>query len=233
MTVASYSDEEMIQLSGIQHYVFCPRQWALIHIERLWDDNFLTAEGSLLHSNVDNPAMRETDSTGTLTLRGIRLASKTLGLSGTADAIELHPHEDAPKDKAELIKSRMFDLIPVEYKRGHRKTSDCDRIQVAAQAMIMEEMLGISVSRGAIFYWEERHREYFDIDTALRSAVIDAVSEMHRLSDKKILPESRKNSSCRACSLFNTCLPTLSGKSARKYIDDTLSDMTKQNEKTP
>lgn len=224
MTGGIYSEEEMLQLSGIQHYVFCPRQWALIHIDQLWDDNLLTAEGTMLHSNVDNPFMRETDGTGTVTLRGIRVVSDTLGLSGTADAVELHPHKDAPKDKASLLKSRMFELIPVEYKRGRRKVSDCDRIQVAAQGMALEEMLGINVSRGAIFYWEERHREYFDIDASLRTYVREAVAEMHRLTDSKTLPEPPKRNNCRACSLFDSCMPSLHRKSALKYIDDTLGN---------
>lgn len=224
MTGGIYSEEEMLQLSGIQHYVFCPRQWALIHIDRLWDDNILTAEGTMLHSNVDNPFMRETDGSGTVTLRGIRVVSNTLGLSGTTDAVELHSHKDAPRDKASLLKSRMFDLVPVEYKRGRRKVSDCDRLQVAAQAMAIEEMSGINVPRGAIFYWEERHREYFDIDATLRAAVREAAAEMHRLADSKTLPEPIKTSGCKACSLFDSCMPTLHRKSAQKYVNDTLGN---------
>lgn len=93
MISGQYSDEEMLQLSGIQHYAFCPRQWALIHIEQLWDNNSLTAEGTLLHQNVDNPFVRETDGSGIITLRGVRIASHNLGLSGIADAIQLRPHK--------------------------------------------------------------------------------------------------------------------------------------------
>lgn len=212
MTDGIYSEEEMLQLSGIQHYVFCPRQWALIHIDKLWNDNILTAEGTMLHNNVDNPFMRETDGSGTITLRAIRVVSSTLGLSGTADAVELHPHKDAPKDKASLLKSRMFDMIPVEYKRGRRKVSDCDRLQVAAQSMALEEMQGINVTRGAIFYWEERHREYFEIDAALRAAVRETAKEMHRLADSKNRPEPMKTSSCKACSLFDSFMPPSIGK---------------------
>lgn len=224
MTSGIYSEEEMLQLSGIQHYVFCPRQWALIHIDQLWVDNILTAEGTMRHCNVDNPFMRETDGSGIVTLRGIRVVSNTLGLSGTADAVELHPHKDAPKHKASLLKSRMFDLVPVEYKRGRRKVSDCDRLQVVAQAMAIEEMQGINVTRGAIFYWEERHREYFEIDASLRTAVREAAAEMHRLADSKTLPKPIKTSSCKACSLFDSCMSTLHRKSALKYIDDTLGN---------
>ncbi len=144
--MSGYDDENMLQLSGIQHYVFCPRQWALIHVEKLWYDNRLTMEGTLLHANVDNPFKRKTNGSSTITLRGLRIASVQLGLSGIADAVELYPHEHAPVNLQALIASRMFTAMPVEYKRGRRKISDCDRIQVTAQAMILEEMLDISVA---------------------------------------------------------------------------------------
>lgn len=232
MISGQYSDEEMLQLSGIQHYAFCPRQWALIHIEQLWDNNSLTAEGTLLHQNVDNPFVRETDGSGIITLRRVRIASHNLGLSGIADAIQLRPHKGAPRQKASLLKSRMFELIPIEYKRGHRKVNDCDRMQVSAQAMILEEMLGISISRGAIFYWEQRHREYFDVDFRLRSAVMEAVAEMHKLVETKILPESPQKGYCKSCSLFDSCLPSISLKSAQDYLDNTLSEIKKDNEET-
>ena len=138
-TTPLYEEEEMLQLSGIQHYVFCPRQWALIHLEQLWTDNSLTTEGSLLHENVDNPFIRETNGSQTITLRGFRLASPVLGLSGIADAIEIYPYENAPTSKQALLKSKLYDALPIEYKRGKPKTTDCDRIQVTTQAIILEE----------------------------------------------------------------------------------------------
>ena len=228
MSTCGYRDEEMLQLSGIQHYVFCPRQWALIHLEQLWDDTYLTAEGSLLHANVDNPFTRETNGSGLLTLRGIRLVSSRLGLSGIADAVEIYPFEDAPKVKSSLLKSKKYDLIPVEYKRGRRKANDCDCLQVVAQAMILEEMLGVMIKRGAIFYWEERHREYFDINDDMRDKVEKAVSDMHKIMSESSLPLAHKCSSCKSCSLIDRCLPALSGKSASKYINDTLKESNEE-----
>lgn len=225
-----YTDDRMLQLSGIQHYTFCPRQWALIHIEQMWDDNRLTAEGTMLHSNVDNPFRRETNGSPVVTLRGFRLVSATLGLSGVADALELHPSPDAPTRKSDLLNSKMYEAIPIEYKRGRRKTNDCDRIQVVAQAMIIEEMLGIDIKRGAIFYWEERQREYFEIFDSMRSEVKQTVKIMHRLFDKHILPKAHKNRSCRSCSLIDICMPSLTSKSARKYISDTIDTMTSLDE---
>lgn len=221
----TYTEEEMLQLSGIQHYVFCPRQWALMQLEQVWADNFLTAEGTLLHKNVDNPFVRETNGSSTLTLRGLRIASPRLGLTGIADAVEIYPFQEAPTRKHELLKSKLYDALPIEYKRGKPKTSDCDRIQVAAQAMLLEEMLGITINKGAIFYWEERHREYVDISPQLRDNVIHAAQEMHDIVEADHLPSAIKKRHCRSCSLFDFCLPSLTGKSAKKFITDSLQSI--------
>lgn len=214
----------MLSLSGIQHYVFCPRQWALIHMEQQWVDNRLTTEGELLHANVDNPFLRETNGGDVVTLRGLRLYSSTLHLAGVADAVELHPMAGAPAEKSELIASRQFTALPIEYKRGRRKISNCDRVQVAAQAMILEEMLGVTVSRGAVFYWEERHREYFDIDESMRQQVLAASREMQMIMETRRLPEARKRRECGACSLYEVCCPSLGGKSAADYLRKMLQD---------
>lgn len=217
-----YNEEDMLQLSGIQHFVFCPRQWALIHIEQVWADNSLTTEGSLLHENVDNPFLRETNGSQTITLRGFRLASPILGLSGIADAIEIYPYENAPSSKQALLKSKLYDVLPIEYKRGNPKISDCDRIQVTAQAIILEEMLGLKISKGAIFYWETRHREYFDISPELREATIKISTEMHLSFRQNAIPKAIKKSHCQKCSLIDYCLPSIKGRSATKYISDSI-----------
>ena len=221
-----YADEDMLQLSGIQHYVFCPRQWALIHLEQQWTDNYLTAQGSMLHTNVDNPAVRETNGSPTITLRGLRLASPRLGISGIADAVEIKPHQGAPKSKKALLRSKQYTLLPVEYKRGRPKTTDCDRLQVVAQAMILEEMLGVRATEGAIFYWEVRHREYFDITDAQRAEVERIVGEMHSLIETGTMPPGRRTSSCRSCSLTDTCMPRISAKSAKNYLNTLLDEET-------
>lgn len=220
-----YTDEEMLQLSGIQHYVFCPRQWALIHIEQQWADNSLTAEGSLLHKNVDNPFLRETNGTQTITLRSFRLASPVLGLSGIADAIEIIPHANAPTTKQRLLKSKLYDAMPIEYKRGKTKTSDCDRIQVTAQAMILEDMLGLKIFKGAIFYWETRHREYFDITNKLKEDTLKIVSEMHAIFNDGTIPKAIKKSHCKNCSLLDICLPSLKGRSAIEYLSASIKSI--------
>lgn len=221
-----YTEEEMLQLSGLQHYVFCPRQWALIHLEQLWADNILTAEGTLLHQNVDNPYLRETNGSNVVTLRGLRIASPDLGLSGIADAVEIIPFDDAPNQKQTLLKSKLFFALPIEYKRGKPKTTDCDRLQVVAQAIMIEEMFSIHIDKGAIFYWEIRHREYFDITDEMRSMVKKMANEMHAIVKSGILPKAIKKSHCRNCSLIDYCLPSLTGKSAKRYLQDSLKSIT-------
>lgn len=217
-----YSEEEMLQLSGVQHFVFCPRQWALIHIEQLWADNSLTVEGSLLHENVDNPFNREVNGPSVITLRGLRLCSSRLGLSGIADAVEIHPYPDAPAGKQAILKSGLFDALPVEYKRGKSKINDCDRLQVVAQSVILEEMLKIKITRGAVFYWETRHREYIDISEDLRGNLHTVVAMMHDIARSNILPSPIKKPHCRSCSLLDVCIPSLSGRSALKYLKNSL-----------
>lgn len=221
-----YTEDEMLQLSGIQHYVFCPRQWALIHIEQQWADNSLTTEGTMLHENVDNPFLRETNGSQTITLRGFRLASPVLGLSGIADAVEIYPHENAPAYKQALLKSKLYDALPIEYKRGKPKITDCDRIQVAAQAIILEEMLGVKIHKGAVFYWETRHREYFDISDELKEKTIQTASDMHEAFKTSTIPKAIKKIHCKNCSLLDNCLPALKGRSAVKYLSDSIESIS-------
>lgn len=224
-----YDEEDMLQLSGIQHYMFCPRQWALIHIEQVWEENYLTAEGSLLHQNVDNPFMRETGHTDVLTLRGLRLSSARLGISGIADAVEIHPYDDAPKRKADILKSKRYEALPVEYKRGKPKINDCDRMQVVAQCVLLEEMLGIPIKRGAIFYWETRHREYVDVNQEMKDQLEIICDEMHEIFKSRIIPGACKKKECRSCSLYDHCLPSLHGRSVKKYFQDSIDDLEKMS----
>lgn len=229
-----YTEDEMLQLSGIQHYVLCPRQWALICMEQYWEDNGLTTEGSILHANVDNPFYRETSGSNILTLRGLRLSSKKLGLSGIADAVEIIPHSEERMTKARLLESGKFDMLPIEYKRGTRKINDCDRIQVTAQALMLEEQFKIRINRGAIFYWQDRHREYFEISDDLRRRTEEMACEMHRIIDSMSIPKSEKKPHCNKCSLIDYCMPGISGKSANRYIEESIRGlMDQQSEMTP
>ncbi len=215
-----YSEDELLQLSGIQHFAFCPRQWALIQLDQIWEDNYLTSEGTMLHQNVDNPFLRETNGSNIITLRGFKITSLSLGLNGIADAIEIYPFKNAPTSKKALLKSKLYDALPIEYKRGKPKANNCDRLQVTAQGMILEEMLGIKIKKGAVFYWEIRHREYFDITDELRADVRTMTSQMHSIIKNGDLPQTIKKAHCRNCSLIDQCMPSIKRQSAKKYILD-------------
>ena len=205
-----YTDDEMLMLSGIQHYMFCPRQWALIHIEQQWADNRLTTEGQLLHKNVDNPFYRQKNG-DTITLRSLHIASKRLGLYGITDAVELIP-SDSPKDA--ITHNRYpgyWKPYPVEYKRGHSKLDERDEVQLAAQAMCMEEMYGITVPYGALYYDEVKHRENIAISDSLRTTTVQCAKEMHSIFKSGVMPKPIKASHCRNCSLKDICMPEMSG----------------------
>jgi CRISPR-associated exonuclease Cas4 len=206
----TYAEDDMLMLSGIQHFMFCARQWALIHIEQVWDDNRLTAEGSLLHQNVDNPYYRQMNS-GLITLRGVKVASPTLGLYGVADAVELDPEEDpqAPALQHPRYPGRWRPHV-VEYKHGHTKTEDTDRVQLAAQVICLEEMYGLHLNSAALFYFETRRREEVEIDASLRETTVAMAAEMHRLFERHTLPSPPpRMDRCRRCSLYDLCLPQL------------------------
>lgn len=220
-----YTEEEMLQLSGIQHYVLCPRQWALIHMEQYWEENGLTTEGSLLHTNVDNPFYRETSASNVLTLRGLRISSQRLGLSGIADAVEIIPHSEERMSKTKLLESKKYNMLPIEYKRGTSKINDCDRIQVTAQAMILEEQFKIHINQGAIFYWQQRHREYFEITEDLKRQTEEISHEMHKILESKIIPKSEKKRHCQKCSLIDYCMPGISQKSVCLYLENSIKEL--------
>ena len=141
----SFTDSEPLQLSGLQHFAFCRRQWALIHIEQQWKDNLRTVEGDILHERAHDETIRER-SRDKITIRGLRIASARLGISGACDVVEFRRSKTGAKLAGE---EGFWQPYPVEYKHGTSKTSDADRLQLCAQAMCLEEMLGCAVPEGA------------------------------------------------------------------------------------
>jgi CRISPR-associated exonuclease Cas4 len=180
--------ESALPLSGLQHLAFCPRQWALIHLEQAWEENRLTAEGRLLHEKADLPGQSRRHDLRTV--RGLALLSRRLGVTGRADVVEFRPEP-----------------FPVEYKRGRRKPDDCDLVQLCAQALCLEEMLCQPVPRGAIFYGEPRRRLDVEFSSQLRARTEALAAEMHRLYQARETPPARPGNYCRNCSLINICLP--------------------------
>ncbi len=213
-----YSDEEFLALSGIQHFAFCRRQWALIHMEQRWQENYLTASGQVVHQRAHDDAMRERRGS-LLVVRGLFVQSCELGLSGICDVVEFR--ED-PQGVPLAGEKGTWKPIPVEYKRGKSKVDDCDRLQVCAQAMCLEEMLGCDIGSGFLFYKQTQSREPVLFADDLRKAVRSAADEMHQLFRRGHVPRVRKTKRCAACSLAEECLPSLQQRSAREYIEDTL-----------
>lgn len=222
----TYDDDLMLMLSGIQHYMFCPRQWALIHIEQQWDENHLTAEGQLLHENVDNPAYRQKNG-DVITLRAVNIASHALGLYGVTDAIELLPSEDATDAITHPQYPGYWRPYPIEYKRGHRKPDERDEVQLTAQVICLEEMYGIHIPEAALFYHETRHREVVTIDEHLRQLTYELSDAMHRTFENGVTPKAEERRGCKSCSLIDICSPGLTKKtSVANYLKKTLDEET-------
>jgi CRISPR-associated exonuclease Cas4 len=165
-----YSDDDMLMLSGIQHFRFCPRQWALIHIEQQWDDNHLTIEGQIMHKHVDAPFYRQKCG-DQITLRAVNIASHELGLYGISDTIELFSASSLEGTIVHPKYPGRWQPVVVEYKHGRPKRDEVDEVQLAAQIMCLEEMYAIHIPYGVFFYGELRHRVEVDITDELRGIV--------------------------------------------------------------
>ena len=195
--------EDTIPISALQHYAFCPRQCAYIHIERLWQDNFLTAKGHQLHDRVNSG---ETEKRGNIkTERNVQVSAEKYGLTGQLDLLE--------------IQLDPLQLTPIEYKRGKPKTNDCDSIQLCAQVLCLEEMRNVSIQRAALWYWQVRKREWIDIDESIRELTIKTIQAVHELFRANTLPRAAYTTSCKACSFFDICQPRQPDQSAR-YVKE-------------
>jgi len=212
----------LLMLSGIQHFRFCPRQWALIHMEQLWDENRLTVEGNLLHKNVDNPFYRQKNG-DTITMRSVPIVSYQLGLYGLSDAIELYSAESEMNSIRHPKYPGRWHPYPIEYKRGEPKRNETDEVQLAAQAMCLEEMYNIRIEEGALFYGETNHRTIVPISDELRKIVAECSAEMHEIYKSQMTPKADKRRHCRNCSLQNLCMPELSERQkASNYLKHNL-----------
>lgn len=209
-------EEDWLLLSGLQHFAFCRRQWALIHIENQWAENFRTVDGHLMHERVHDQEFRESRG-DRLTVRGLAIHSAQLGISGQCDAVEFHRDPDgiSLRDREGL-----WQPYPVEYKRGKPKEDNADELQLCAQAMCLEEMLCCTVPEGALYYGEPRRRTVVLFTPELRQQVRDSLTEMHQLYQRRYTPKVKPSKACSACSLKDLCLPKLM---SRKKVADYLS----------
>lgn len=213
-----YREEDYLPLSGIQHFAFCPRQWALIHIEGQWNENYLTAGGRIMHARAHEG--KDVEKRGDLVIfRALKVCSAELGISGECDVVEFHKSETGISLKEY---PGVWLPYPVEYKRGQAKLDDCDRLQLCAQALCLEEMLCTKIEAGALFYGEPRKREAVIFTPELRGKVAETVKGMHELFSRKHTPRPVKQKHCQSCSIKEVCLPGLGKKpsiSAKKYME--------------
>lgn len=220
--MAVYSEEEMLMLSGIQHFMFCPRQWALIHIEQQWQENRLTMEGNILHEIVNDPTYRQKNG-DTITLRSMHIASKELGLYGITDAIELHTTNDARNSIKHDCYQGLWKPYPIEYKRGKPKVDERDMVQLAAQVMCLEEMYRINIEESALFYFETRQRVPVKIEDNLRELTKKCSKQMHDFMSKGFTPPAYKTKACNNCSLRQICNPDMFDRqTANQYLKSNL-----------
>ena len=216
-----YNEDDYLMISGIQHFKFCRRQWALIHIEQQWADNVHTVIGELMHKRVHDPYLREKRK-DIVIARALQVSSRAMGVSGECDVVEFHRCDDGIR----LHGHRgLFSVYPIEYKKGRSKLTEEDKLQLAAQAMCLEEMFSTEVPEGAIFYGESRRREIVDITSDLRTEVEKMFEEMHQYYNRHYTPKVKYSKSCNACSLKDICLPKL-GKaiSVKRYLDQMLEE---------
>jgi CRISPR-associated exonuclease Cas4 len=211
-----YTSDELLPLSGIQHFLFCRRQWALIHVERQWQENVLTVEGKLLHKRVDDPFFTEIRS-GVIITRSVPVASYRLGFAGVCDVVEF---AESPQGVELPGRQGRYLPAPVEYKRGKPKKGPSDEAQLCAQAICLEEMLAVTIPRGFLYYGETRHREEILLSTDLRALVEKMAAEMHAYFQRGYTPRVKTSKACHSCSLADVCLPELQEKTlpASQYI---------------
>ena len=218
-----YEQEDYLQLSGLQHFAFCRRQWALIHIEQQWQDNLRTVEGDLMHRRAHDAEIRERRG-NILILRGLSISSPTLGISGKCDVVEFHRD---PEGISLHQEEGLWLPYPVEYKRGSPKEHQADELQLCAQAICLEEMLCCTIPEGALFYGETRRRVTVPFTFSLRQQVRSMAEEMHQLHRRGYTPKVKPSKGCNACSLKNLCLPVLmKNKTVDTYLRQAMENET-------
>lgn len=214
------NSDEYLPMSGIQHFCFCRRQWALIHVEQQWAENLRTAEGQLQHARAHEEASEKRG--GLLVVRGMRVNAHRLGLTGICDVVEFRAD---PHGVPLHGRSGRWLPMPVEYKHGAEKGHDADRLQLCAQAIALEEMLVCSISQGALFYQQTRRREIVPITPELREKTQRMAEEMHHYFSRGYTPKGKPGAFCNACSLKELCLPKLCRKAdAAAYIQSQLEE---------
>lgn len=218
----SYSDDELLMISGIQHYHYCKRQWYLIHAEQQWSENLYTTKGNILHEKVDDPFVVETRK-NMFVSRSLPLVSYNLGFYGVSDVVEFILSDNGCYIKS---KNNKYEVTPVEYKAGKPKSDDCDKVQLCLQALCLEEMLDVNIEQGYLYYGKTRHREKVNFNRELRESVAELSNTMHSIIKAEITVFPEYGQKCDRCSLKNLCIPKIKTtySSVNRYIKSKLID---------
>ena len=217
----TWNEEDYLQLSGLQHFVFCRRQWALIHIEHQWAENFRTIDGAVFHENAHNTGFQESRGDRFIT-RGVSVCSSELGVSGQCDELEYHRGSTGIPIAG---KDGLWQPYPVEYKRGSPREDTGDTLQLCGQAMCLESMLCCDIPEGALYYGEVRRRKKVAFTPELRNQVRQMLAEMHELYRRGYTPKVKPTKSCNACSMKDLCLPRLmKTRSVSAYLREAMEE---------
>jgi CRISPR-associated exonuclease Cas4 len=221
-----FEEDDLVPISALQHFLFCDRQAALIHLEQVWVDNALTVEGTHLHESVDSrvPELKR----GTLIRRGVTLRSLQLGVTGRADVVEFHPSPGGPSGIRLAGEDGLWKAVPVEYKRGRPKAHRADEVQLCAQAICLEEEFATEIDSGALFYWRTRRRQGVRFDQDLRALTEATARSVQRMFAEWRIPVRSRMAKCKHCSLVEVCLPRgrMQSRSSRSYLNGIVADLT-------
>lgn len=221
MTSLMANDADFLMLSGLKHFRFCRRRWALVHVEQQWSENVLTLEGHYMHERVHDDNFTELRGSVLLS-RGMPIRSEALKITGECDMVELHRDENGVSIQGREGKWRIY---PVEYKHGRPDERGADELQLCAQAMCLEEMFVTDIPEGAIYYGKTRHRMTVALTKELREQTRISLEEMHRLFKRGYTPKAKWTKACKNCSLVEICQPKLSKQmSASEYVKRILEE---------
>lgn len=201
----SFPEDDYLLISGLQHFRFCQRQWALIHVENQWAENVRTVEGNTLHRKAHDAAARERRG-DILIVRSLRVASPRLGIVGACDVVEFRRDPNGVPLHGE---EGLYQPFPIEYKHGTARPDGADELQLCAQAMCLEEMLVCEIPSGALYHGETRRRQHVDFTIELRAEVERCISRMREFYQRGQTPKVRPTKACNACSLKELCLPRM------------------------
>ncbi len=223
-----YDESDFVMLSALQHYGFCPRQCALIHLNQEWAENVLTTQGQQLHECADRPGLESRGDSRIV--RAVPLASRALGLAGRADVVEF-----IRDDCGVTVRDwpGRWRSVPIEYKRGRPKRDHCDDLQLCAQAMCLEEMFGCSIPAAALFYGQTRRRHQVELGAELRALVRETAEAIHAMLSSGQMPTAKREPKCKNCSLLSICLPVARKQAAPAWLTQQLQSHLADHETNP